>query len=161
MTLHAAEALLPKARVILAIERRRLVAVLPDAELTLTGSISLPGMLTRGDVDLHLRVPARDFERAVRSLSTMYAPVHPAIWTGGFAAFETLEHDLPTGIALTAIGDEHDTLFRRTWARLANDAGLAAAYNELKLGHEAADAATYREAKRRFFDAIDLDRDPA
>jgi GrpB-like predicted nucleotidyltransferase (UPF0157 family) len=161
VTLHAAEVLLPKARVILAIERRRLVAELPDAELTLTGSISLPGMLTRGDVDLHLRVPGGDFERAVRLLSTMHTPVHPDIWTAGFATFETLEHDLPTGIALTAIGDEHDTLFRRTWARLATDPALGAAYNDLKRAHDGTDAATYREAKRRFFDAIDLGAEPA
>ncbi len=155
MTLQTAEALLPRARAILAIERRRLLAELPGAELLLTGSSSLPGMLTRGDVDLHLRVPGGEFDRAVRLLSTMYTAVHPEIWTAGFATFETLAHDLPAGIALTAIGDEHDARFLQTWARLATDPTLVAAYNELKLAHEGSDAATYREAKRRFFDAMD------
>jgi GrpB-like predicted nucleotidyltransferase (UPF0157 family) len=155
--LRTAEELLPRARAILALEWRRLRGDLPDGELSLTGSSSLPGMLTRGDVDLHLRVRPEDFERAVRTLGATYAPVHPEIWTNGFATFETPVYELPTGIAVTAIGDEHDTLFRRTWARLASDPGLVDAYNAVKLAHEGADDAAYRAAKQRFLDSIDLD----
>jgi GrpB-like predicted nucleotidyltransferase (UPF0157 family) len=157
LPLRTAEELLPRARAILALERRRLRRELPRAELALTGSTSLPGMLTRGDVDLHLRVRPEDFKRAVRVLGLTDTPVHGEIWTSGFATFETSRHELPTGIAVTAIGDEHDTLFRRTWARLASDPELVDAYNAVKLRHEGADDAAYLAAKRRFLDSLGRD----
>lgn len=159
LPLRTAEELLPRARAILALERRRLRRELPGAELALTGSTSLPGMLTRGDVDLHLRVRPEDFDRAVRMLGATHTPVHGEIWTSGFATFETSRHELPTGIAVTAIGDEHDTLFRRTWARLASDPELVDAYNAVKLAHDNADDAAYIAAKRRFLDSIGRDPD--
>jgi GrpB-like predicted nucleotidyltransferase (UPF0157 family) len=157
VTLHEATALLPRARVILAIERRRLLEAIPDAELTLTGSTSLPGMLTRGDVDLHLRVPADRFPDAVRLLEAQYIPVHPEIWTAGFATFETSEHELPTGIALTAMGDEHDERFRRTWLRLANDPASVERYGAIKRAYEAKPDAEYEAAKGAFFASLGLD----
>ena len=92
VALRTAEELLPRARAILALERRRLRRELPGAELALTGSTSLPGMLTRGDVDLQLRVRPADFERAVRMLGATHTPVHGKIWTSGFATFETSLH---------------------------------------------------------------------
>ena len=159
LPLRTAEELLPRARAILALERRRPWRELPGAELALTGSTSLPGMLTRGDVDLQLRVRPEDFDRAVRMLGATHTPVHGEIWTSGFATFETSRHELPTGIAVTAIGDEHDTLFRRTWARLASDPELVDAYNAVKLAHENADDAAYLAAKRRFLDSIGRDPD--
>jgi GrpB-like predicted nucleotidyltransferase (UPF0157 family) len=159
VALRTAEELLPRARAILALERRRLRRELPGSELALTGSTSLPGMLTRGDVDLQLRVRPEYFERAVRMLGATHTPVHGEIWTRGFATFETSGHELPTGIAVTAIGDEHDTLFRRTWARLASDPELVDAYNAVKLAHENADDAAYLAAKRRFLDSIGREAD--
>ena len=159
LPLRTAEELLPRARAILALERRRLRRELPGAELALTGSTSLPGMLTRGDVDLQLRVRPEDFDRAVRMLGATHTPVHGEIWTSGFATFETSRHELPTGIAVTAIGDEHDTLFRRTWARLASDPEHVDAYNAVKLAPENADDAAYLAAKRRFLDSIGRDPD--
>jgi hypothetical protein len=157
VTLIEASALLPQARRIHALERRRLLALIPDGELLLTGSTSLPGMLTRGDVDLHLRVPAARFEAAVAVLRERYTLVHPDIWTDGFATFETAAYDLPTGIALTAIDDEHDRRFRQTWERLANDPDSVERFNAAKRSHDQGDAAVYEAAKSAFVASLDVD----
>ena len=42
---------------VLARESRRLAELGVPGELVLVGGCSVPGALTRGDVDLHLRVP--------------------------------------------------------------------------------------------------------
>jgi len=100
-------------------ERQRLWETVSDGELSLTGGASLPGALTFGDVDLHLRVPLGEFDAASYALRAVYSVVHPDIWESGFATFEVPRVEPPTGIALTAIDGEHDRLFRRSWQLLA------------------------------------------
>ncbi len=132
-------------------ERQRLWETVPDGELSLTGGASLPGALTFGDVDLHLRVPLGEFDAASDALRAVYSVVHPDIWERGFATFEVPGVEPPTGIALTAIDGEHDRLFRRSWQLLAADPQLLDAYNEMKRRHFGADPEAYRSAKSAFF----------
>ncbi len=119
-------------------QRRRLQAIVPGGELSLTGGSSLADALTFGDIDLHLRVPEEGFDRASEAMSRAYAVVHQEIWQHGFATFEIAGADPPTRIALTAIDGEHDRLFRRTWQLLASDLRLLTAYNEMKRRHRTA-----------------------
>jgi hypothetical protein len=56
---------LDMARLILRHERHRLAGLLANPhELVLVGGSSLPLALTKGDVDLHLRVPVYAFRRS-------------------------------------------------------------------------------------------------
>lgn len=116
-------------------------------ELTLTGGSSLPGLLTKGDIDLHLRVSDADFPQAVERLRDVAAAAHPEIWTGSFATFERAEEPA-VGIAVTVIGSEHDVRFTSAWAHLAEDSAAREEYNALKR------SAPYEAAKSRFFDRI-------
>src|SRR4051794_36970196 len=52
--------------------RRRMVELDIDGDVVLTGGASVPGALTKGDIDLHLRVPAASFDSAVDRLRTEY-----------------------------------------------------------------------------------------
>src|SRR4051794_11829086 len=123
--LRPAEEFISDARRILAAVRARLAPVLPPHELTLTGGSSVPGALTKGDVDLHLRVAPGDFGATVCTLRTLYEVVHPEIWHASLATF-AVAADLPTGLAVTPMGSEHDVRFRRTWQLLAADPRLVA-----------------------------------
>ena len=143
---------------ILARERERLTRLVPPGQLSLTGGSSVPAALTRGDVDLHLRVPSADFASVVELLGTLYRPVLLEIWTATLATFE-VDARLPTGIAVTPIGSEHDTLFARTWGLLSTDAALLEAYNELKRRHDGGEIGPYLEAKSAFFAALVAPRD--
>ncbi|TDN90809.1 GrpB family protein [Microbacterium sp. BK668] len=116
--------------------------------LTLIGGSSLPGLVTKGDIDLHLRVRPADFEAATRRLPPRYRPVHLEIWTEAFATFER-DGAPPIGVALTVLGSEHDRRFVRSWQRMAVDAAARAAYNAVKRA-----GGDVEDAKSRFFDAL-------
>ena len=66
-TLRPADEVRGPALAVLAAARARLAPLLPPHELELTGGSSVPGALTMGDVDLHLRVDRSDFDRLVRN----------------------------------------------------------------------------------------------
>ncbi|GAB2600522.1 hypothetical protein Aab01nite_65100 [Paractinoplanes abujensis] len=150
-------------------ERRRLADLLPGPhELLLVGGSCLPGTLTKGDVDLHLRVPDKDFPAVVAALSEVYAVVHPAIWQSTLATFSVADAtasaadpsggpggaaELPTGVAVTPIGSPHDLRFTRSWRLLSADPALVDAYNAVKLRHRD-DPGEYERQESAFFDSL-------
>lgn len=139
------------ARMILNQERRALAEAGIEGELTLTGGSSLEGLLTKGDIDLQLRVTRQQFPYAVAGLHRMsgrYVPAHPEIWTPWLAAFERAEGP-PVGIAVTIVGSEHDRRFVTSWRRMADDPGAREEYNAVKRR-----ATDYEAEKSRFFDGI-------
>ncbi len=147
------EHVLPRANAALRRERRRLASLAPESELVLTGASSLPGALTRGDIDLHLRVPPAAWTATVAALSDAYRVVSPEIWSSTLATFAAPDDDL-VGIAATPMGSEHDMRFRAAWQRLASDPAALAAYNELKRSHAAGDVGEYLAAKGAFFETL-------
>lgn len=116
-------------------------------ELTLTGGSSLPGLVTKGDIDLHLRVVAADFDDAVERLSEVADAAHPDIWTDSFATFER-SHAPIVGVAVTVVGSEHDVRFTSGWAHLAAHPDAREEYNALKRRVD------YEGEKSRFFDTL-------
>ena len=144
---------LPAARAVLAAERVRLREAGVPGDLVLVGGASVPGALTRGDVDLHLRVPPEAFGDAVGLLRTLHAVVHPEIWAPTLATF-TVAAPLPAGLAVTPLDSEHDRRFTRTWALLAADPALLAEHNAVKRAAAGAGDAEYERRKSAFFDRV-------
>jgi GrpB-like predicted nucleotidyltransferase (UPF0157 family) len=128
-----------------------LVTLGVPGDLVLTGATSVPGALTKGDIDLHLRVPPDDYPRAVATLSAAFPVGSPHSWAATLAVFD-VPGPRPTGLAVTPVGSEHDERFCRTWQALRGDPDLLAAYNAMK----AAGAGTpgYEEAKSAFFTSV-------
>ena len=147
------ELVLPRARAALRRERRRLAGLAPGSELVLTGASSLPGALTRGDIDLHLRVPPAAWMATVAALSGAYRVVNPEIWSSTLATFAAPDDDL-VGIAATPVGSQHDVRFSAAWERLASDGAALAAYNHLKRSHAGGDLEVYLAAKGAFFERL-------
>ncbi|WP_433380187.1 hypothetical protein ACQPZX_14845 [Actinoplanes sp. CA-142083] len=151
--LRAGADFLDAAKAILRQERQRLAVLLQcPHELVLVGGSSLPGTLTKGDVDLHLRVSVDAFTQAVAAMSDVYEVVLPEIWAPTLATFAA-KAALPTGIAATPAGSEHDLRFTRAWQRLAADPALVDAYNDVKLRHRD-DPREYERMKSAFFDSL-------
>ena len=150
MHLVLSDHVLVTAHVILERERVLLLPLLPEHLLVLTGGSSLPGVLTRGDVDLHVRVAEKDFASTVNVLRKLHEVVHPEIWQSDLATFG-VDALLPTGVAVTPIGSVHDVLFTRTWQILADDSAELTGYNEMKAS---ADAVSYERRKNEFFDGL-------
>ncbi len=147
--LRLADELQEAARALLAAERARLAPLLPPHELRHTGGSSVPGALTRGDVDLHLRVAPADFAVTVSRLRGVYPVVHPGIWQATLATF-TVPAALPAGLAVTPAGSVHDVRFTRCWQLLAAEPVLLAEYNAMK--RAAGD--DYEQRKSEFFDRL-------
>jgi hypothetical protein len=119
-------------------------------ELVWTGGSSVQGALTRGDVDLHLRVAPDLFENAVELIRRDHVVVHPEIWCDTLATF-AVEAPIAAGLAVTPIGSEHDFRFIRSWHRLRNEPLLLAEYNDMKLAGESLDLNEYESQKAAFF----------
>ena len=151
--LRWSDGVLPAARAVLATERARLRDAGVPGDLVLVGGSSVRGALTRGDVDLHLRVPADRFGAAVALLRPLYAVVHPEIWAPTLATF-TVSAPLPAGLAATPLGSPHDLRFTRTWALLAADAGLLAEHNAVKSEAAGLGEEEYERRKSAFFDRV-------
>ena len=151
--LRPAEDFHDRAQLIFRQERALLAARGVPGELSLTGGTSVPGALTKGDVDLHHRVVPDHFAAAVDRLRDLHAVVFPEIWQPTLATF-AIGAELPTGLAATPIGSEHDRRFTRTWQLLAAHPELLAEYNAMKMQHIQADDATYRHHKSLFFDRL-------
>lgn len=138
---------------------RSLAAWEVPGELRLTGALSVPGVLTRGDVDLHLRVPPALWQHAIALLRDHLETVHPDIWCDTLATF-ALPAAVPAGLAATPIGSEHDVRFTRTWQLLADDPARVAELNALKATAWAVSAREYEVQKGAFIERLLSDAGP-
>jgi len=132
VVLRPAEEFREQAAAILTAERARLRAHGISGELVHVGGTSVPGALTRGDVDLHLRVPSTAFAATVSSVARVHAVTKPEIWCATLATFDVAAA-LPTGLAVTPVDSEHDLRFTRTWSLIAAHPALLTLYNDAKL----------------------------
>ena len=133
--------------------RRRIARVLPDAELEHVGATSVPGALTKGDVDVLVRVSPERFEAAAQCLRRLYAVHQPHNWTPTLASFVDDEADgIPVGIQLVAAGSEDDAMFGAFRDALADDPALLAEYNDLKRRLDGEQYGPYTEIKGRFIE---------
>jgi hypothetical protein len=152
ITLRWSDDVLPTARAVLAVQRARLAVLGVPGELRLVGGSSVPGALTVGDVDLHLRVEQAAFATAVAVLREHYPVVHADIWGPTLATFE-VPATVPAGLAVTPAGSEHDLRFTRTWLLLAADADLLAEHNAVKASAEPG-GEEYERRKSELFDRV-------
>ena len=131
--------------------KRRILERLPDVEVHHTGGTSIPGVLTTGDVDLHVRVETRSFELARDALCELYVPFHIDAWHSEGAFFTAPGSRPPVEVALTAIGGLDDLHHGEAWHRIAANSDLIDRYNAVKRKHEGGSIDEYLAAKRAFF----------
>jgi GrpB-like predicted nucleotidyltransferase (UPF0157 family) len=128
-------------------------ALLPGSDVQHVGSTAIPGSLTKGDLDVQVRVTADEYERAKQALSTLYA-----VNVGGFAAndaisFEDYSSQPSLGVHLTVIDGSADIQWRFRDLLIASPA-LRQEYDELKRRFDGGSMAEYREAKAAFVDRV-------
>ncbi|MED4990075.1 GrpB family protein [Parageobacillus toebii] len=131
-------------------QKEKILRLLPEADIQHVGSTAIPNSLTKGDLDIQVRVPAEIFTVAVEKLSALYAINEGSVQTDYFRAFQDDTTDPPLGVQLTVIGSELDIFWKFREVLLANDT-YRAEYDELKKAYEGKSMEAYREAKQRFF----------
>src|SRR5207244_11652879 len=105
--------------------------LLPDAELHHIGATALPTGLTKGDVDVNIRIGLDGFARAVEVFRRHYEPAQEHNWTPTYASFKADSYPLPLGIQVTVIGSPDDFLLALRDAMRTRPAILAE-YSECK-----------------------------
>jgi GrpB-like predicted nucleotidyltransferase (UPF0157 family) len=126
-----------------------LSGLLPEADIQHVGSTAIPGSLTKGDLDIQVRVCSEAFDTA-RNVLTQHYKVN----AGGFVAddaisFEDYGTEPPHGVHLTVVDGSCDIQWRFRDALIASSE-LAAAYDALKRSFDGESMADYRNAKDEF-----------
>ncbi len=134
-------------------ERQRILAIVPNADVQHVGSTAVPGSLTKGDLDIQVRVNPEDFTQTASALSALYAPN-----TGNPPAptYVSLKDDslpIPLGVQLTTIGGPEDCFWILRDLLIQNP-GLRIEYDALKQRFQGKSMAEYRKAKGEFFERL-------
>ena len=111
--------------------RAELARLVPGAEIEHIGATSIPGSITKGDLDICVRVEPVAFAAAEHALAGRFARNVGSDHTASLASFVDETAAIPTGVQLVARGGRED--FFATWRDLlAGSPRRLAAYNALK-----------------------------
>lgn len=128
-----------------------LEVLLPDADIQHVGSTAIPGSLTKGDLDIVIRVLAEGFARADAVLADRFARNAASERSNDLAAFSDASSDPALGVQLVAIGGSADTFL--AWRDLLrSDSDLRRQYDELKASYDGKPMDAYRAAKAAFIE---------
>lgn len=125
--------------------RQRILFVLPDASVSLSGSASV-GDLSADDLDVVALVA--DVHDAAARLRRLYPPLYEDEWRDDWAAFR-LPGPTQVDIVIARPGTKGDAHHSRAWDLLATDEQLRAEYRSLKASRE-----NYEERKAAFFERV-------
>ncbi|HRN84451.1 MAG TPA: GrpB family protein [Hyphomicrobium sp.] len=125
-------------------------ALLPaSSDIRHIGATAVSGCLTKGDLDVVVRVEGVTFAESDRVLSERFARNAGSKRTDSFSAFEDGEAVPHLGVQLTVKGGPDDYFHSLTDA-LNRDPALVDAYNALKRRFVGQPMESYRDAKSAF-----------
>lgn len=135
-------------------ERDKLSKILPKADIQHIGSTAIPNAMTKGDLDLQVRIDKNDFPEAVERLKKLYQINQPDNWTDNYASFKDDERGMPIGIQLTIRGSYDDNQFQEQQQLLNGNPEVLEKYNQMKLSFNGKDIKEYRTARAKFFEEL-------
>lgn len=127
--------------------------LLPEADVQHVGSTAIPNSITKGDLDIQVRVNANLFPNAVKELEELYELNEGSVKTETFRAFKDDSTVPPVGVQLTVINSEFDFFWKFRDVLLFND-NYRQEYDDLKRRYEGMEMRQYREAKNKFFEKV-------
>ncbi|MDY0854370.1 GrpB family protein [Bacillus thuringiensis] len=134
-------------------QKSRILELLPNVDIQHIGSTAIPNSITKGDLDIQVRVSKEDFTKAVEILSTIYDINEGSTKTDFFRAFKDDLLPLPLGVQLTVINSDLDIFWKIRDVLLKNDE-FRKEYDDLKRNFEGKTMDEYRLAKNQFFERI-------
>ncbi|MEC1153931.1 GrpB family protein [Cytobacillus horneckiae] len=123
---------------------------LPFADVQHVGSSAIPNSLTKGDLDIQVRVTLEQFPIAVQTLEALYELNEGSSKTDCFRAFKDNSTVPALGVQLTVINSEVDFFWKFREVLLINDK-YRKEYDDIKRNYEGKEMDKYREAKSEFF----------
>jgi len=129
-------------------------ACLRDARVEHIGASSVPGAVSKGDLDVFVGVPRDGFEKATRLLEGLgYRQKPGTLQTDALRMLETAKHGSDVAIQLVENGSRFE-MFLTFRDLLRRDPGLLRRYNEMKLACSGLGEDAYRERKSAFIERI-------
>ncbi len=135
-------------------EKMKIKKELPYSDVQHVGSTAIPGLLTKGDLDILVRVKKEQFAEAKEKLTSLYRfdPGNPPTET--YTGFDSQQYNFPLGIQLVVAEGEEDIEFTKVRDELKKNASLRERFNQLKLQFEGKERSAYRVAKTQFINMI-------
>lgn len=132
---------------------QKIKGVLPNARVEHIGASSIPGAISKGDVDIFVGVEQTELEDAVCSLTSLgFAEKSDTLRTPELCMLESqLGEDV--AFQVVANGSEFEC-FLRFRDRLSSNASLLESYNALKISCQGWDEDDYRAKKSRFVETV-------
>lgn len=140
-------------RIIFKNTSRLLKKLAPYAKIEHVGSTAIPGSLTKGDIDIQIRISQSQFAKAKKILSEHFEIDINNPATKNYAGFVDIKSKNPLNIQLTTINSEFDD-FYKIRDILTKDKRLLKEYNAIKAKCYNKSTDVYREKKERFYNRI-------
>ena len=134
-------------------EKEKLQKLLSNSQIEHIGGTSIVHSITKGDLDINIRVSKENFKDSIEILKKIYNINQPNNWTENFASFKDDSIDL--GIQLTVI-DSADDHFIKQRDFLNSNPEKVLELNKIKLSFEGQDMDDYRKEKGKFFETLNL-----
>ena len=132
----------------------QLFALLPNAEIEHVGATAVPGCLSKGDLDVVVRVARPEFDASVSVLDGVLRRSGRNAPTGEYVEYDAASEGIAASVQLLVAGSDLDDRFRRLKAMLLADRAALADYNELKVRCAGGSMSAYRQAKAELIDAM-------
>ena len=132
---------------------RRLALLFPASDILHVGSTAVPGSLTKGDLDIQIRVTAGQFACADAGLAVHYQRNRDSSHSSTFSSFKDDDAEPPLGIQLTVAGGPEDFFWKLRDHLIAHPEANER-YNQLKRRFEGATMTDYRAAKSDFMELL-------
>jgi len=125
----------------------------PGCPVVEVGSTGVPGLTTKGDVDVAVVAPdPPSWQDAVLAFRVRLTPHEPEHWSATWASFHGDSAGFRIGVQLVLSGSEEDEYLRGFRRLLLSDAAVVERYAALKHRHLGRPVPEYRAAKGRFVD---------
>lgn len=134
-------------------EKSKIIERLPYAEVHHIGSTIIDGSITKGDLDLNVRVKEEYFQKAIEVLKEMYEINQPDNWTPNFASFKSNKLEIDFGLQLTVISSVDDVYLKNRDTLLTRP-DLVEKLNGIKRKYQGKSMEEYRKEKGEFFNRI-------
>jgi GrpB-like predicted nucleotidyltransferase (UPF0157 family) len=134
-------------------------AKLPNAEIEHVGSTAVAGCLTKGDMDVVVRVSAAEFGAAQATLDGLLVRSTRNERTDDYAEFDYAGGNLPVSVQLVVARGTYDD-FHTLRDILNRDSAVLQRYNALKVAHNGRSMDEYRKAKAKFIESLTAPASP-
>lgn len=121
----------------------------PRTKIEHVGATSVPGCVTRGNLDVCVIAMRADFEVVREKLAQVYGPAEDIAATDEFASFVDMDCRPPLLIQLVVREGEMD-IFTAFRDMLRDKPAVLSAYNQMKRSYNGKSLAAYRAAQDEF-----------